>query len=153
MSRVWPVNAYFLLWGGALRDDTKNGWEGEYPKLRLLLVNNIELKCSLVWCRKYHKSWSNGEPHISVDLLCGTTATELHNSVDLRCDTTAAELHNSVNLLCGLTTAAELHNSVDLLFDTKTAELNLVWRMHLETHTFSKDSDEPCWKIWRLNPK
>ena len=82
------------------------------PKLRLLLVNNIELKCSLVWCRKYHKSWSNGEPHISVDLLCGTTATELHNSVDLRCDTTAAELHNSVNLLCGLTTATGLHNSV-----------------------------------------
>ena len=23
-------------------------------------INNIELKCSFVWCRKYHKSWSNG---------------------------------------------------------------------------------------------
>ena len=122
---------------------------------KFFLINNIELKCSFVWCRKYHKSWSNGaaELHISVDLLCGTTAAELHNSVDLLCDTTAAELHNSVNLISGLTTAAELHNSVDLLCDTKAAELNPVWCMHQESHTFSKDSDEPCWKIWRLNPK
>ena len=42
--------------------------------------------------------------------------------------------------------AAELHNSVDLLCDTKAAELNPVWCMHQESHTFSKDSDEPCWK-------
>ena len=71
---------------------------------KFFLINNIELKCSFVRCRKYHKSWSNGaaELHISVDLLCGTTAAELHNSVDLLCDTTAAELHNSVNLLCEL---------------------------------------------------
>ena len=54
------------------------------------------------------------ELHISVDLLCDTTAAELHNSVDLRCDTTAAELHNSLNLLC----------------DTKAAKLNPVWCMH-----------------------
>ena len=83
-------------------------------------INNIELKCSFVRCRKYHKSLSHGaaELHILVDILCGTTAAELHNSVDLLCDTTAAELHNSVNLLFGLTTAAELHNSVDLLCDT-----------------------------------
>ena len=49
------------------------------------LINNIELKCSFVRCRKYHKSWSNGaaEPHISVDLLCGTTAAELHTCVRL----------------------------------------------------------------------
>ena len=74
------------------------------------LINNIELKCSFVRCQKYHKSWSNGaaELHISVDLLCGTTAAELHNSVDLLCDTTAAELNNSVNLLCG-TAASELN--------------------------------------------
>ena len=65
------------------------------------------------WCRKYHKSWSNG-------------AAELHISVDLLCDTTAAELHNSVNLHSGLTTATELHNSVDLLCDTKATELNPV---------------------------
>ena len=56
-------------------------------------INNIDLKCSFVRCRKYHKSWWNGaaELHISVDLLCGTTAAELHNSVDLLCGTTAAE--------------------------------------------------------------
>ena len=93
---------------------------------KFFLINNIELKCSFAWCRKYHKSSSNGAAkfHISVDLLYGITVAELHNSVDLLCDTTAAELHNSVNLLCGLTTAAELHNSVDLLCDTKAAELN-----------------------------
>ena len=58
-------------------------------------INNIELKCSFVRCRKYHKSWSNGaaELHISVDLLCGTTAAELHNSVNLLCGITAAELN------------------------------------------------------------
>ena len=71
-------------------------------------INNTDLKCSFVWYRKYHKSWWNGanELHISVDLLCGTTAAELHNSVHLLCGTTAAELYNSVDLLCG-TTAAE----------------------------------------------
>ena len=82
--------------------------------------------------------WHNqAELHISVDILCGRTAAELHNSVDLLCDTTASELHNSVNLLCG----------------TTAAELNPVWCMHQESQTFSKDSDEPFWKIWRLNPK
>ena len=125
---------------------------------KFFLINNIKLKCSFVWWRNYRKSWSNGaaELHISVDLLCRTTAADVHNSVDLLWDTTAAELHNSlnsVNLLCGLTTAAELHNSVDLLCDTKAAELNPVWCMHQESHTFSKDGDEPCWKLWRLNPK
>ena len=106
---------------------------------KFFIINNIELKSSYVRCRKYRKSWSNGaaELHISVDLLCGTMAAELHNSVDLLCDTTVAELHNSVNLLCG----------------TTAAELNPVWCMHQESQTFSKDSDEPCWQIWRLNPK
>ena len=49
---------------------------------KFFLINNIELKCSFVRCRKYHKSWSNGasKVHISIDLLCGTTAAELHNS-------------------------------------------------------------------------
>ena len=48
-------------------------------------INNTELKCSFVQCRKYHNSWWNGaaELHISADLLCGITAAELHNSVDL----------------------------------------------------------------------
>ena len=60
-------------------------------------------------------------------------------------------IHNSVDLLCG-TTAAELHSSVNLLCGTTTAELNPVWCMHQESQTFSKDSDEPSCKIWRLNP-
>ena len=44
-------------------------------------INNIELKCSFVQCRKYHKSWWNGaaELHISVDTLWinGRRATQL----------------------------------------------------------------------------
>ena len=60
-------------------------------------INNISLKCSFFRCRKHQKSWWNGaaELHISLDLLCGTTAAELHNSVDLLRGTTAAGLHNS----------------------------------------------------------
>ena len=114
-----------VIWSSVLISVT---WESRYCDLvyKFFLINNIELKCLFVRCRKYHKSWSNG-------------AAELHISVDLLCDTTAAELHNSVDLLC-VTTAAEL---------------NPVWYMHQESQTFSKDSDEPwpCWKIWRLNPK
>ena len=163
------------IWSSVLISVTRE-WRYCGLVYKFFLINNIELKCSFVRCQKYHKSWSNGaaELHISVDLLCDTTAAELHNSinllhisVDLLCDTTATELHNSVNLLCG-TTAAELHNSVDLLCDTTAAELhnsvnrlcgtaaaklNPVWCMHQESQTYSKDSDELCWKIWMLNPK
>ena len=107
-------------------------------------INNIELKCSFVRCQKYHKSWWNGahELHISVDLLCGTTAAELHNSIDFLCGTTAAELRNSVDLLCG-TTDAELHNLVNILCGTTAAELNNpFWCMHQESHAFSKEKYE-----------
>ena len=78
--------------------------EWSYCDYKFLRINNADLKCSFVRCRKYHKSWWNGaaELHISVDLLCGTTAAELY----LLCGTAPAELHNSVDLLCG-TTAAE----------------------------------------------
>ena len=34
---------------------------------KFFLINNIELKCSFAWCRKYQKSWSNGAaiwPHL-----------------------------------------------------------------------------------------
>ena len=143
-----------VIWSSVLISVTRE-WRYCGLVYKFFLINDMELNCSFAWCRKYHKSWSNGTAklHISVDLLCGTTAAELHNSVDLLYDTTAAELHNTVNLLCGLTTAAELHNSVNLLCDTKAAELNPVWCTHHESDTFSKDSDEPCWKIWRLNPK
>ena len=80
---------------------------------------------SLSWCWKYLKSWWKGaaELHISVDLLCCTTASEPHNSVDLVCGTTAAELYSSVDLLCG-TTVTELHNSVDLLCRTTADEMH-----------------------------
>ena len=134
-----------VIWSSVLIPVTRE-WRYCGLVYKFFLINNIELKCLFVWCRKYHQSWSNGaaELHIPVDLLCGTMAAELHNSLHLLCDTTAAELHNSVNLLCGLTLAAELHNSVDLLCDTKAAELNSVWCMHRESHTFSKDSGEPC---------
>ena len=86
--------------------------------------------------------------HISVDLLYGTTATELQKSVDLLSGTTSAELRNSVDLLWS-TTNAELHNSVNLLCGTKAAEPdNPVWCIQQESHTFSKNSCEPCWKMW-----
>ena len=139
-STTFPV-----IWSSVLIPVTRE-WRYCWLVYKFFLINKIELKCSFVWCRKYHQSWSNGaaELHTPVDLLCGTTTAELHNSFNLFCDTTAAELHNSVNLLCGLTTAAELHNSVDLLCDTKAAELNPVWCLHQESHTFSKDSGEPC---------
>ena len=142
-----------VIWSSVLISVTQE-WRYCGLVYKLFLINN-RVKVFVCLVRKYHKSWSNSaaEVHISVDLLCGTTAAEIHNSVDLLCGTMAAELHSSVNLVCGLTTATELHNSVDLLCDTKAAELNPVWCVHQESHTFSKDSDEPCWKIWRLNPK
>ena len=62
------------------------------PELAVPTFVPAQLKCSFVQCRKYHTSWWDGtaERQISVDLLCGITATELHNSVDLLCGTTAA---------------------------------------------------------------
>ena len=82
------------IWLGMLISVTQE-WHYCGLVYKFFLINNIELKCSFVWCQKYHKSWSDG-------------AAELHNSVDLLCDTTAAELNNSVNLLCG-TAASELN--------------------------------------------
>ena len=83
-----------VIWSSVLISVTRE-WRHCGLVYKFFLINNIELKCSFVWCLKYHTSWSNGtaELHFSVDLLCGTTAAELHNSVDLLCDTTAAELH------------------------------------------------------------
>ena len=65
----------------------------------------------------------------------------LHNSVDLLCGTTAAGLHNSVDSLCG-TTTAELNNPVSLMRAPGVAHIFQI-----------KDSDEPCCKIWRLDPR
>ena len=102
-----------VIWSSVLISVTRE-WRYCGLVYKFFLINNIELKCSFVRCRKYHKSWSNG-------------AAELHISVDLLCGTTAAELHNSVNLLCG----------------TMATELNPVWCMHQESQTFSKNGDEP----------
>ena len=80
------------------------------------------------------------------------------NNIELKCPSSgsengAADVHISVDLLRS-TTAAELLNSVDLLCGTTDAELNNpVWCMHQESHTFSEDSDEPCWKICWIKPK
>ena len=122
-----------VIWSSVLISVTRE-WRYCGLVYEFFLINNIELKCSFVRWRKYHKSWSNGaaELHIWVDLLCDSTAAELRNSVnllhisvDLLCGTMAVELHNSVDLLCD-TTAAELHNSVNLLCGTAAAELNPV---------------------------
>ena len=88
---VWSVSISAVVWSSVLISVT---WvELLWAVYKFFRINNIDLKCSFVRCRKYHKSWWNGaaELHISVDLLCGTTAAELHNSVDLLCGTTAAE--------------------------------------------------------------
>ena len=78
------LNPFPLIWSSVLISVTR---EWRYCGLiyKFSLINNIELKCSFVRCRKYHKSWSNGaaELHISVDLFCGTTAAELHICVRL----------------------------------------------------------------------
>ena len=124
---VWSVSISAVVWSSVLISVT---WvELLWAVYKFFRINNIGLKCSFVRCRKYHKSWWNGAPelHISVDLLCGTTAAKLHNLVDLLCGTTAAKLHNSVHLLCG-TTAAELNSPV--------------WCMHQESHAFSKEKYE-----------
>ena len=91
------------IWSSVLISVTRE-WRYCGLVYKFFLINNIELKCSFVRCQKYHKSWSNGaaELHISVDLLCDTTAAELHNSINL--------LHISVNLLCG-TTAPESYTT------------------------------------------
>ena len=102
-------------------------------------INNIELKCSFVQCRKYHKSWWNGaaELHISVDLLCGITAAELHNSVDLLCGTTDAEPRRRASQLAGKFTL--WHNG------RRAKQPGLIHAPGV-ARIFPR-------KIWRLNPK
>ena len=108
---------FSVIWSSVLISVT---WERRYCRLvcKFFRIYNLELGLSVRLSGAENiQSWWNraAELHISVDLLCGTTATELHNSIDKLCGTAAAWLHNSVNILCG-TTAFELHNnSVDLL--------------------------------------
>ena len=73
---VWSVSISAVVWSSVLISVT---WvELLWAVYKFFRINNIDLKCSFVRCRKYHKSWWNGaaELHISVDLLCGTTAAE-----------------------------------------------------------------------------
>ena len=92
--RLTSITFPVICWSSVLISVTRD-WRCCGLIYKFFLINNIELKCSFVRCRKYHKSWSNGaaELHISVDLLCGTTAAELRNSVNLLCGITAAELN------------------------------------------------------------
>ena len=73
-----------VIWSSVLIPVTRE-WRYCWLVYKFFLINKIELKCSFVWCRKYHQSWSNGaaELHTPVDLLCGTTTAELHNSIVL----------------------------------------------------------------------
>ena len=70
-----------VIWSSVLISVTRE-WRYCGLVYKFFLINNIELKCSFVRCRKYHKSWWNGaaELHISVGLLCGTTVAELPNT-------------------------------------------------------------------------
>ena len=73
---VWSVSISAVVWSSVLISVT---WvELLWAVYTFFRINNIDLKCSFVWCRKYHKSWWDGvvELHISVDLLCGTRAAE-----------------------------------------------------------------------------
>ena len=120
-------------------------------------INNIELRFSFVWCRKYHKSWWNGaaELQITVDLLCGTTAAKLHYSVDLLYGTTAAQLHNSIHLLSVTPSGrrATQLGRFTLWHNGSRAKQPGFIGACTRSHTRSKDSAKPCGKLWRLNPK
>ena len=76
---VWSVSISAVIWSRVLISVT---WvELLWAVYKFFRINNIDLKCSFVGCRKYHKSWWNGaaELHISVDLLWhnGRRATQL----------------------------------------------------------------------------
>ena len=54
-----------VIWSSELISVTR---EWRYCGLiyKFSLINNIELKCSFVRCRKYHKSWSNGAAELHI---------------------------------------------------------------------------------------
>ena len=112
-----------VIWSSVLISVTR---EWRYCGLfyKFFLISNIELKCS----------FASPVPKISqVMIKWRHRASHLgrftlwHNG---------CRPNHSVNLLCG----------------TTAAELNPVWWMHQESQTFSKDSDEPCWKV-KFNSK
>ena len=112
-------------------------------------INNTELKCSFVQCRKYHNSWWNGaaELHISADLLCGITAAELHNSVDLlwHYGCLAAQL-SRFTLWHNRRRASQLDGKVTLGHNGRRAKQPGLINVPGVARIFPR-------KIWRLNPK
>ena len=119
-------------------------------------MNNIELICLFVRCLRYDKSRRKGAAELptSVEILCGTTASELlHNSVRFTlCGATTAQLHNSVDLPCG-TTAAELNNPVSLMhapgvphiFQRQWRTMLKIWRLNSKVKFYSG-----CWTLWKI---
>ena len=157
---VWSVSIIAVVWSSVVISVT---WvELLWSVYKFFRRNNTDLKCSFVRCRKYHGA---AELHISVDLLCGTTAAELlpceQRPFDLPSPflfptylgrskglcSQGTELHNSVDLLCG-TTAAGLHNSVDLLCGTTAAETFERWTFW-EIQQTQIDST-PSGKSWNM---
>ena len=95
-----------VIWSSVLISVTRE-WRYCGLVYKFFLINNIELKCSFVRCRKVMVKWRRRASHLGRFILWhnGCQASQL---VNLLCDKTAAELHNSVTLLCGIT-AAELN--------------------------------------------
>ena len=95
-----------VIWSSVLISVTRE-WCYSGLIYNFFLINNIELKCSFVRCRKVMVKWRRRASHLGRFILWhnGCQASQL---VNLLCDKTAAELHNSVTLLCGIT-AAELN--------------------------------------------
>ena len=103
-------------------------------------INNIELKCSFVRCRKYHKSWSNGaaEPHISVGFTLwqnSCRATQLGKFTLWHNGRRATQLGKFALWYNGRRTKPGLMHAPGV------------------ADIFQRQ-DGPCaWKMWRLNPK
>ena len=53
-----------VIWSSVLISVTRE-WRYCGLVYKFFLINNIELQCSIVWCRKYHKSWSNGAAELT----------------------------------------------------------------------------------------
>ena len=116
---------------------------------KFFLINNIELKCSFVRCRKYYKSWSNGaaELHILVDLLCVTTVAELHNSVNLPCGTMAWKLNPNWNLTANFWKI----NALDDSANTDRCKLYEDSANFLKDERFTKTEYQTSASLWKMN--
>ena len=91
--------------------------------IRFFRINNIELKCSFVRFRNYHKSWWNG-------------AAELHISVTLWHNGRRATQPRRFTLWHNGHQATQL--SKFTLWHNGRRAKHAVWGMHQESHTFPK---------------